>query len=114
MIDDLDRLLSLPTDERQSMLHHRLDLPQVRRLTHKQRAIRQARKEVSVMGPKVAVDIFVRRVLEVFPAQFDGDDFLIGQGRRESAATNVLIRSDFLILFTYEAIHGDDKLVSIH
>jgi len=113
-IDHLNRLAGLSADLGQTVLNSRFHLPQVGRLSHKHRALGQTGKEVSIMRPEVAVNVFVSRLLEVFSADFHGDDFFIRQRGCEAAPPQPLCRGNCTVMLAHQTIHSDDKLVSIH
>lgn len=51
-----------------------------------------------IMGVKIGKDILVTFDLKIFSANFDGNDFLIAQGRREATAPNTILFFDNSIL----------------
>ena len=58
-VNDLHRIGDLPTHLGQPLLNGRFDLPEIRRLADKERALLQVRKEMGVMGAKVGKEVFV-------------------------------------------------------
>ena len=110
----LDRVGGLSTDLGQPLLEGGCDLPQVSGLPDKQGTIRQAGKEVGVMGPKVGKEVLVGGQLEVFAAEFHRDHFFITQGGRKAPLPQRVGVFDYLVVLTDQTVDSDDKLISIH
>jgi hypothetical protein len=63
---------------------------------------------------EVGKEVFVGSVFEVFTTDFNGDDFLIGEGRQKAAAPDIRARSQSPIFCDYQTVDHDDKSIAIH
>jgi hypothetical protein len=66
------------------------------------------------MGPKVGKEVLVGGQLEVFAANFHGQDFFIGQSRGKPTPPQGVPVFNRSIVLTNQTVHGNDKIISIH
>lgn len=78
-IDDLQGSLILSTLAHDVLPNPVLDLMQIDSLAHEQSAFCQLWEEGTVVGGEVGEDVTVRVEFEEFAADFDGDNFSIGE-----------------------------------
>lgn len=63
---------------------------------------------------KIRENVFVAFDLEIFAADFHGDDFLVAQGRRKAAAPYLAVLFDEIILVADCQKNSDNKTVPVH
>jgi hypothetical protein len=83
-------------------------------LSHEQGALAQVWEPVLEVSLKVVEDILVSSKLEVLATDLDGDDLLVGEGRRKAAAPDWETSFERLEVVTDQKVHADDKILSIH
>ena len=68
------------------------------------------------MCMEVVEDVFVAVHLEILAAQFDGDDFFVAELRGKATAAQAVRQTgtDRCVVFTDQAVDGNDKIISIH
>jgi len=113
-INDLDGIGGLPTDLGQPLLNGGFDLPEVRGLTDKERALLQVRKEVGVGGAEVPKEVLVGSQLEILATDLQGEDFFIAQRGGKPAAAQGVEVLEHLIMLTNQTVDSNDKLIAIH
>ena len=67
-----------------------------------------------VMGVKIGEYILVAFDFEIFAANFVSNDFLIAQGRRETAAPHPVLFFDNSILLADNQKNSNNEFVSVH
>src|SRR5512143_1620295 len=113
-VNELNRGHGLATDHRQAPLNRRFDRPEVGRLAHEQGPIRQAGEEMSIVGPKVPIEVLVGTALKVFATNLHGDDLFVGQRGGKPAMAYPVGGSEDGVVLTHQTVHRDDKIVAIH
>ena len=64
---------------------------------------------------KIIKQAFVRLQLQVFTTDFYGNNFLVRQFRRKATMLpNPMVFDHFLVVFAYQTVYGNDKIVSAH
>ena len=113
-VKDLDGVGRLPTALGQPLLDGGFDLPEVRGLADKERALGQVGKEVRIIRVKVRKEIFVGGQLEILATDLHRDDFFIAQGGGNPAPAQGIGMFDHLRVLTDQTVHSNDKLIPIH
>ena len=71
-------------------MQRHFELPQVGGLPDKEAALRERGKEVTIMLHKVAEEVFIGLLFEVFATDFHRENLDIAQCRRESSVANAV------------------------
>jgi hypothetical protein len=98
----------------QTTLESGLELPEVRGLPHKERALGAGGEEGPIVRPEIREEVRIARQLEKFATKDHGDHLDIAQLGHETTVPSGISRCERPIMFLYQTVYRNDKSIAVH